>query len=189
MVSPSLVGQVVADGVRTLTVLAGGRPAVAGGLVLAYHDVGDDPSNTTDYYIHPRLLRRQLSWARDSGLRFVDLMELSRRVVAGEDVGGLAAVCFDDSLAGVHHHALPVLTDLGVPATVFAVSGVLGRDPAWWPGARRVMTRHELQEWVASGLRVGSHTRTHASLPAVSGAGLAEEVRGSRAELEDVAQE
>jgi peptidoglycan/xylan/chitin deacetylase (PgdA/CDA1 family) len=188
MASTPAVGHLLVDGARTLALLARRRPVVAGGLVLAYHDIGDDPANTTDYYLSPRLLRRQLQWVRDSGLRFVDLLELSERLVAGEDVDGQVAVCFDDSLAGVHHHALPVLADLGVPATVFAVSGALGCDPPWWPGARRVMTRHELEEWVAAGLGVGSHTRTHTSLPVLGGTALTDEIRGSRADLEDVTQ-
>jgi peptidoglycan/xylan/chitin deacetylase (PgdA/CDA1 family) len=188
MTRSSLARHLLVDGARTLTLLAGGRPAVAGGLVLAYHDIGDDSSNTTNYYLPPRQLRRQLQWVRDSGLRFVDLLELSQRVAAGRDVDGLVAVCFDDSLAGVHHHAMPVLIDLGVPATVFAVSAALGGDPAWWPGATRVMTRGEVEEWVAAGLQVGSHTRSHASLPALDGAGLTDEVKGSRAELEDLIQ-
>ncbi|MDQ2727739.1 MAG: polysaccharide deacetylase family protein [Actinomycetota bacterium] len=155
---------------------------------MTYHNVGSDPTDITDYYVSPELLRNHLSWARQWGTHFVDLLELSEAVAAGRNVDGWAAVCFDDSLAGVHHDALPVLVDLGVPATVFTVSAELGNDPPWWPGAERVMTSGEVEEWSAAGLRVASHTRTHASLTDIPAAQVSEEIKGSRRQLEDLVQ-
>ena len=40
----------------------------------------------------------------------------------GGDTDPLGAIVFDDGLVGVHHHALPVVADLGLPATIFAVT-------------------------------------------------------------------
>ncbi len=122
------------------------------------------------------------------GVRFVALDDLTRRLVEGEDASGLAAVTFDDALVGAHHHGLPILLELGLPATVFAVSGALGRSPPWWSDAARVMTRIELEEWVAAGLHVGSHSVTHRSPLQLGDAALAHELRGSRADLEDIAR-
>jgi peptidoglycan/xylan/chitin deacetylase (PgdA/CDA1 family) len=166
-----------------------GRLRTAGALILAYHDIGDDPTNATDYNVSPAVFRRQLTDARKWGLRFVDLAELSRRVLESRQLDGLAAVVFDDSLVGVHHHAMPILAELDVHATVFAVSAALGSSPAWWPGAARVMTPSELRETTEAGMRVASHTRHHASLPNLEGVELDEEIRGSRRELEDLTQE
>ncbi|HEX2063500.1 MAG TPA: polysaccharide deacetylase family protein, partial [Acidimicrobiales bacterium] len=183
---PAPLGPRLRGAVEAGRVLAGGRLRTPGAIVLAYHDVGDDSANKTDYYVSPRQLRAQLTAARAWGLRFVDLAELTEAVASGEDLDGMAAVVFDDSLAGVHHHALPVLLDLGVPATVFAVSDALGTSPPWWPGAARVMTRAELEEMAALGFRVASHTRTHPSLPPLGARRQADELAGSRAALEDV---
>jgi peptidoglycan/xylan/chitin deacetylase (PgdA/CDA1 family) len=173
----------VGNGVR---LLAGMDPNVAGALVLAYHDVGADRSNATDYYVSPTQFRRQLKAAIRWGLAFVDLAKITERLDRGESVDGLAAIVFDDSLVGVHHHAMPVLLELGLPATVFTVSGELGTQPAWWPGAARVMTKAEVAEMAAAGFRISSHTRTHASLPSLSFAKRKEELEGSRAALEDI---
>lgn len=189
MVSLPRLGSQVRGAAAAAATLAGGRLEPHGAIVMTYHNVGSDPTDTTDYYVAPDLLRKQLAWARQWGTRFVDLLELSEAVAAGRSVDGWAAVCFDDSLAGVHHHAMPVLADLDVPATLFTVSAALGDDPPWWPGAERVMTSAEVEEWAAAGLRVVSHTRTHASLPHVSDAQVRDEILGSRGELEDLIQE
>jgi peptidoglycan/xylan/chitin deacetylase (PgdA/CDA1 family) len=170
-------------------VLTGGRLRTPGAIVFAYHDVGDDPANRTDYYVSPSMLRAQLTWARAWGLRFVDLTVLTDAVQQGGDLDGLASIVFDDSLVGVHHHAMPVLVDMGLPATVFTVSSALGSSPSWWSGAARVMTRGEILELTAAGLRVQSHTRTHPSLPMLEDRNVKREVADSRAELEDLVQD
>lgn len=164
----------------------GRRLQTAGAIVLAYHDVGDDPDNHTSYYVSPGHFRRQLDLARQAGLSFVTLEEVTTGFLAGADVDGLAAVVFDDALAGVHHHAMPVLLELGVPAAVFAVSAELGKDPPWWPGAARVMTAAEIREMTDAGFSIASHTRTHRSLAGAERRALVDEVNGSRSELEDL---
>ncbi len=178
----------MAGAARSLRLTAGGECRVPGAVVFAYHDIGSDPANRTDYYVSADTMRRQLTSAAEWGIRFIDLAELSRMVIAGECLDGLAAVVFDDSLVGVHHDAMPVLVDLGIPATVFTVSAALGQAPPWWPGAARVMTRGEVQEVVAAGIRVASHTRTHASLPNITRDAITSEVTGARSELEDLTQ-
>ncbi|MDQ6784368.1 MAG: polysaccharide deacetylase family protein [Actinomycetota bacterium] len=186
--SPRL-GNQVRGAAEAASALVGRRLKPHGAIVMTYHNVGSDPSDTTEYYVAPGLFRKQLLWARQWGTRFVDLLELSEAVAAGRSIDGWAAVCFDDSLAGVHHHALPILVDLDIPATLFTVSAALGDDPSWWPGAERVMTSVEVEEWAAAGLRVASHTRTHASLTAVSESDVRAEVNGSKGELQDLIQE
>jgi len=170
----------------TLSVLLGSRAGTEGALVLAYHDIGEDPANTTDYYVSPSQMRRQLVMARRAGLRMVSLEELTRTFREGGDLDGLCAVVFDDSLAGVHHYAMAVLLDLDVPATVFTVSSALGQDPPWWPGAARVMTPDEVKEMADCGFTIASHTRTHRSLAGTPADVRADEVVGSRSELEDL---
>ena len=176
-------------GAATVVRAASGRHAGPGGaLVLAYHDVGRDRSGPTDYYVTPWRLRAQLVTARRLGLRFVDLEVLTERFLAGAPLDGLATVTFDDGLVGVYRHALPVLVDLGLPATVFAVSASLGATPPWWRGANRLMTRQELLEVAREGFRIASHTRTHPSLPSLGAADLHRELMDARHELEDLAQ-
>lgn len=171
-----------------LRLLTGGRRRVPGGLVFAYHDVGLPGPEFTRYSVTPARLRRQLSIATSCGLRFVELGTLVDTLAAGGDPDGMTAVTFDDGLDGVYRHAMPILADMGIPATVFAVSAAFGIAPPWWSGAARVMTRTEMSELAAAGWTVGSHTRTHPSLIEHRGQALIDEVEGSRHALENLLQ-
>jgi peptidoglycan/xylan/chitin deacetylase (PgdA/CDA1 family) len=170
---------------RVLRLLTGSTLKTDGAIVLAYHDIGNDPENATDYYLSPQRLRQQLSASMQWGLRFVDLGELVSNALKEGDAKGLAAIVFDDGLVGVHHHALPVIAELGLPATVFAVTEHLGSTPPWWDGAARLMTWAEIKELAANGFRVASHSRTHASLPRLDSRGLRVELRDSRCRIQD----
>jgi len=188
--------RVVDDITRKVSGLPGGAAAVASGrlpagghgaAVLCYHDVGRDVANGTEYYLPPELLRDHLTWMRSWGLSIVPLAEIVDRRVQGRDLDGLVALTFDDALRGVLTDALPVLDALHAPATVFVVTGVLGADPPFWPGADRTLDAGELRELRASGLvTLGSHTATHASLPDVDAEHRARELADSRAWLEDL---
>jgi peptidoglycan/xylan/chitin deacetylase (PgdA/CDA1 family) len=157
-----------------------------GAAVLCYHDVGRGPDRAIDYFVSADQLRRQLHAITTWGLRFVDLREIVDRLERGRPLDGLVAVTFDDALAGVREHALPVLAELRVPATVFVVTDVRGVDPPFWPGARRTLRTTELLDLTSAGIRLGSHSRTHASLTQLDDDRLHDELRQSRAELSDL---
>lgn len=173
--------------VRGASALVGARVRGHGAVVFTYHDVTDDAANTSDQ-VTPGALRADLMAAQRWGLRFVDLPELTARFFAGDRLDGLAAVTFDDALVGVHRHAVPLLAELGVPGTVFAVSSRLGTGvPEWYPGSDRVMTPAELLEVADAGLAIQSHTRTHADLVAVTDSPtLREQLSGAREDLEQL---
>ena len=172
----------VVDAVR---LLAGGRCRARGGIVLGYHDIVDDHARTP-YDVPVDRFRMQMRALRRWGLQLVPLSVLVERVAAGEAVDGMVAVTFDDALEGVHNLAWPVLEDLGIPFTVFAVSDELGTDPAWWPDAGRIMTRQHLVELAAAGANIECHTRHHPSLPALDAATQRDETAGAKAALEDL---
>ncbi len=158
-------------------------------MVLAYHDVVEGPEVDDPWNVTAAQLRTQLRVVRRLGFRFTTLADLTARALQGQSVDGLAAVAFDDALAGVARHALPILTELEVPSTLMTVSSAWGSPPAWWPGSDRTMTRAELVEAVAHGVDLAAHTRTHGSLPALADGPpgpLRDEVAGCRAELEDI---
>jgi len=183
--TPSMTAM-VSSAAAAARAVAGGRLETRGAVVLAYHDIGDDPAENTTYSLTPELFREHLLNSLRWGLRFVPLGELTQRMRRGDGVAGMAAITFDDGLVGVHHHAMPILLDLGLPATVFAVTESLGATPSWWPGSARMMSCKELKEMAAAGFEVSSHSRTHASLPFLEDRDLKEELVGSQAELEQL---
>ena len=184
----SLSGAVgTSRGAPSAAITLAGRPLPSkgrGAAVLCYHDIGTDRANTTDYYVSPDRFRLHLEWIRAWGQTFVPLAEVVDRLLAGRDLDGLVAVTFDDALLGVQEHAAPILHTLGVPATVFAVTDVLGVAPRFWPGAQRTLSRDELGTLTDSGLiTLGSHTGSHASLPDIAPEERARELHNSRATL------
>ena len=106
------------------------------------------------------------------------------------------AVTFDDAFRSVRDIALPVLRRLGVPATVFAPTALVGRpEPMAWAGLEawargphadelRVLGWDDLAGLAAAGWEIGSHTRTHPRLPGLDDEALARELHGSRTDCE-----
>jgi peptidoglycan/xylan/chitin deacetylase (PgdA/CDA1 family) len=103
---------------------------------------------------------------------------------------------FDDGYDNVYRNAFPLLKELGLPAAVFVPTLYVGAsdDEArqkWWGKSFQLPIRPLRWEWVAemadTGLDIGSHTRTHAHLSAISHdpQRLHEEVVGAKRDLED----
>jgi peptidoglycan/xylan/chitin deacetylase (PgdA/CDA1 family) len=181
-----LLARRAAGALAALRVLAGGTVRASGAVVFAYHDIDDDGGNATTYLATPERLRTQLLSVMSWGLSFVGLGELCDRHDRGESLDGLAAISFDDGLHGVYRHALPILRELDVPATVFVVADP-GSCAQPWPGSR-TMTDQEVRALAENGVTIGSHTMSHSSLPDLDADELRYELRTSRARLEEVAQ-
>ena len=101
------------------------------------------------------------------------------------------AITFDDALESFVENAVPVLQRLGIPATVFAVTDVLGTTPEWgksyYSPDERVMSAEQLRA-LPELIDVGSHTLTHSDLTLVSTEALSKEITHSREKLEALLQ-
>jgi peptidoglycan/xylan/chitin deacetylase (PgdA/CDA1 family) len=92
----------------------------------------------------------------------------------------------------VREHALPVLEALGWPFTVFLVSNLIGAEDEWTRASSPagvtypLLDGEEIRDMQGRGVSFHSHTRSHASLPALSDGELAEQLAGSRRELADL---
>jgi peptidoglycan/xylan/chitin deacetylase (PgdA/CDA1 family) len=157
------------------------RGGPAGTVVLCYHAVRAAQV-------------RQFAWQmRHVARRAAPAAALVDNVPVGET--GMPRVCvtFDDGYHCVLEHALPVMRQSGVPATMFAIPGRLGAPPAW-PMPPDDPDRDLL---VASGRQlalavhqklcsIGSHTLTHAGLPGLAAPQLHHELTASKAALESL---
>ena len=95
------------------------------------------------------------------------------------------AVTFDDGYREVMEHALPVLTELKIPATFFLVAGAAGGTDAWYRGEERILDWKEARELVRLGHAVGSHGLTHAPLTELAPRERDREISVSKKALED----
>jgi peptidoglycan/xylan/chitin deacetylase (PgdA/CDA1 family) len=158
--------------------------------VLCYHTV--DPGWRSGLSMDPSAFRAHCAWlARHR--RVVDLhtaVELMDR--RGHLPAGFACLTFDDGLAGLYDHALPVLRAFRLPATVFVVARTLIGEPTvdWIDDPPDhplgTLTAEQLQEMVSSGIEVASHSRSHRILPDLDHDTCVEDLSSSREVLEDV---
>ena len=158
-------------------------------LALAYHGVAEVPlgRDPDALFVAPGDLRRQIARLREWGYRLVSLGELADEVAAGTG-SGCAALTFDDGLVDNLETLSPLLADVDAPATVFVVSGWLGRPhpAATWT---RIVTSGELRALRAAGIEIGAHSVTHPDLSALSYEQARQELAQGKRQLEEVLKE
>lgn len=165
------------------------------GITAAYvawsHWVDRGPDRCVVLYYHGVTKRqlpgfeRQMRWLA-SNTSIIPLQTLER----GDWSGQRICLTFDDALDSVRQHALPVLRELNLPATIFAVAGNLGREPSWaiadkHPDRNEILsTAEQLKDYPSDLIEIGSHTMTHPDLTTLTGDSLRDELAESKRALE-----
>ena len=166
------------------------RVGPRGGVILAYHNVVEDHAalraGVDELTVTESQLRSHLRMLKMLRLQVVDVSHIAGLVARGLDTSGLAAITFDDALAGVARVGLQVLEASSVRGTIFVPTDNPGVEPAFWPGAEPTMTTEELGRAVGAGHTLGSHTATHRSLVTLDAASLDDELGRSRSALESL---
>ena len=146
-------------------------------LALAYHGIAEVPLREDPHglFVAPARLRRQAAWLRRRGYELVTFSALVER---GED--GLCALTFDDGFANNE-----ALLALGLPATVFVVSGWLGGEHPDAPGAR-MLDADGVRRLHAAGIEIGGHTATHPDLTTLGPDAARAELERGRVALEEI---
>lgn len=145
--------------------------------ILYYHRIDDEWHRSC---VSPRAFGEQMQYLRDHGYRVLPLGALS------DGTDRAVAITFDDGFADNFTQAFPVLTRLGMPATIFVTVGAVGgqlrvlRDH---PGPLPALTWSQLREMTSGGIAMGSHTLTHPHLTRLDAEALEREVTESRARL------
>jgi len=148
--------------------------------ILTYHSIDNTGSVIST---SPRQFHNQMRVLSQSGIPVLPLTQ-----VAG--VPGAVAVTFDDGFENFLEHALPVLEEFRVPATVFVVSGYCGKQNDW-PTQPAGIPRMKLMDWgtlreiAGRGVSLGAHTVSHPKLPDLAAGECARELRDSRTEIEN----
>jgi peptidoglycan/xylan/chitin deacetylase (PgdA/CDA1 family) len=150
--------------------------------ILTYHSVDASGSVIS---ISPRSFRGQMAWLAQAGIPVVPLDKI-------RTTPGGVALTFDDGFRNFFEHAFPILQEFRFPATVFVVSQYCGARNNWpsqpsSPPVPRLdlMSWSELEEVSKAEICLGSHTATHPFLSRLSEREVEDELRVSRASLED----
>ena len=125
------------DAAWELACLAGldrrARAASAGRLLIAcYHGVDDGPRAGRSWLLlHARELRRQLEHL-GRHFQVLPIDEALARLWAGTLRRPTACITFDDGYRNNATHAHPILEALGLPATIYLATGLIGTERRLW---------------------------------------------------------
>ena len=148
--------------------------------ILAYHGISDDDPD--DLTVSPASFRAQMTWLADRGVRVITLGDALDRIARGFPLKNNLVLTFDDGYADFLDTVAPVLNQLGFPATLFVVTGKLGRLSDWNRDTRARMTLglENLRCLSVQGYSIGSHSATHARLTDLLQTDLEDELMASR---------
>lgn len=160
--------------------------------VLVYHQIDEAPPKGRPFrslYVAPAAFARQmrlLSWLGYKGLSMTNLQPY----LNGERTGRVVGITFDDGYLNNLTHALPVLQRHGFSSTCYAVSALAGKTNLWDKdigiAQTALMDAGQMQQWVAGGQEIGSHTRNHINLLEADEAGCRAEIAAGKTDLEQM---
>ncbi len=166
-------------------------------IILAHHRVNPDPRGPVS--VTTANFRRQLLYLLRRGYRNVSLEDLAN----GREKATLRersfAITFDDGYRDNYLHAMPILEELGLTATVFITVNYVDTDQLYpwdteralaeWGGPREEdlsVTWEQIRHMRASGIfSIGSHTLSHPKLAMVDVATARHEIVASKRVLEE----
>ncbi len=129
------------------------RIAGRGG-VMAYHGVATSPLGRA-MHITPERFRQHMEFLQQR-YRIVPLIDIVERWRRGASTNGYVAITFDDAYAGVQKHAMPVLRDLSIHATIFVASDHAQVGATyWWDEAERERVQPGESAWTTRLATVG----------------------------------
>jgi len=158
--------------------------------ILMYHQIDEPPARGTSLrglIVAPVSFARQMSLLKLLGYQGLSMRDLEP-YLDGSRQGKVVGITFDDGYQNNRQHALPILQRHGFTATCYGVSRAIGGTNAWDHGTgiapKPLMDLMDWQAWLAAGMDVGSHTRTHADLTQLESTIALQEIKASKTELE-----
>jgi O-antigen biosynthesis protein len=160
--------------------------------ILLYHSVDESCSAAyAPWNVPPETFAHHMQLLALEGYRPLTISTLmSIRTMAHDLPERAVVITFDDGLRDFMTGALPILARHGFPATLFVVSGLLGKSSAWLTalgeGGRAMLSEEELRTVSQQNVEIGAHTHTHPQLDLLSKEKARAEIFGSKAVLEDI---
>lgn len=156
--------------------------------VLMYHEIAQRPETASSLAVPTEAWAAQLAYLSAEGYQTLTAAQLAAALAAGGELPARAVVLtFDDGYEDFHSRAMPLLARYGFTATVFVTTGWV-RDAGPLPAGRRpgrMLSWSQIEEAAGAGIEVAAHSCLHPQLDQLAGTRLREELRVSRARLED----
>jgi peptidoglycan/xylan/chitin deacetylase (PgdA/CDA1 family) len=151
--------------------------------VLCYHQIreptGGDSAGARPLICPPGVLNGHLRVLTEAGMQPVATTQLVDHLELGTPLPPRPVVItFDDASAGQYTVALPILQRMGIPATFFIMTVVLGK-PNW-------LSRDQVRRLDQAGMTVGVHTWDHRPVTNYTEQDWAIQLQRPKAELEEI---
>jgi len=144
--------------------------------IIMYHQVAYS-EHPQPNWVSPENFEWQMAYLKDHRFNVIRLGELVESTQAGRSLPRKTAVItFDDGYENNYAHAFKILKKYGFPATIFVPSDKVGTEGR--------LTWAQMKEMIASGIDIGSHTRTEIYLPDASVERQRQEIQISKDILE-----
>ena len=145
--------------------------------ILTYHSIDSSGSPIS---ISDEAFRSHVRFFGSGRVAVVPLADLPNL----PDEKDAVSITFDDGFLNFTSSAMPLLSHLGFPATVFVVSDAVGGSNAWRGRPSPGIPTLSLMSWADigrvrdAGFEIGAHTRTHPYLTVLSQPQVEDEMAG-----------
>jgi peptidoglycan/xylan/chitin deacetylase (PgdA/CDA1 family)/SAM-dependent methyltransferase len=157
--------------------------------ILVYHRVAlTGAPDMAPFRVTPEAFAEQLRYLREAGFYSVTLEDWQAAMAARRPLPGRAIlITFDDGFQDFYEYAYPLLKKYGFSATVFLVSGLIGRSNLWdaaYGEEVTLMGWQEIRQLRDEGVKFGSHSASHRFLTSLTAKEIRQEGMQSRTLLE-----
>jgi peptidoglycan/xylan/chitin deacetylase (PgdA/CDA1 family) len=166
--------------------IAPSRPPVP---ILMYHEIAGPAETDSHLAVPPGNFASQLAYLHDAGFQTITAGTLAESMNGGAAQLPERAVVltFDDGFEDFYRQALPLLVRYGFTASLYVTTGWVQDAGPLAAGERpgRMLCWSQVAEAAGAGIEIGAHSRLHPQLDQLPRQQLREELRVSKAQLED----
>lgn len=175
-----VIAHTARTGIRALSTVRSYLPRPAGARILTYHSVSPVGNGPRSSRVNPDQFAAQIAWLVEQGYTVVPLSTLAAKLTAGEQPSpNDVCITFDDGYADNYSFAFPVLKHFGLPATIFVVTGKVGRDSEF-------LSLDQIHHMQDHGIEFGAHTVDHVSLSSIAVDEARAQILGSARQLTSI---
>ncbi|MFN8446529.1 MAG: polysaccharide deacetylase family protein [Caldilineaceae bacterium] len=159
--------------------------------ILLYHSITDEvTAGFRNWSLAPAMFAAHLRYLHEQKYNAITVTQLVRALRGDTKLPSKPIVLsFDDGLADFYTAALPILRQVGMPASLYVVTGFLGATSGWLQAEGEaqcpMLTWTQLREIERDGIEIGAHTHTHPQLDTLSEADAWKEIVRSKQQLEE----
>ena len=156
-------------------------------IILAYHGVQNIRHSNC---INTEIFKNQMEYIKEEYdiLPLDDLVQQHRKNVTRPTI----AITFDDAYCNLLENAIPILSELSIPSTIYVPSKHIGGKNEWDKYSNEqilpILSEQALKALIRSNknITLGSHTASHKRLCTLTKNEMESEIFGSKKSLEDM---